>query len=122
MVRIEEGIRTRVRMRGPGKIRINKPRLTLVLTRERLLYTRWRRNVDVRLDDPKWERVSLGVDEEGRLHLVVPRGVSGGIHMRWELDVRLWVVDVAAWVGAFNVVESSGSSATWYGHPDQTDQ
>lgn len=65
VVRIEEGVRTRGVMRGPGKIRINRPRLTLVLTWERLLYTRWRRSVDVRLDDPNWGRVELSVDEEG---------------------------------------------------------
>lgn len=96
VVRIEEGVRTRVTMRGPGKIRINKPRLTLVLTRKRLLlYTRWRRSIDVRFNDPEWGRVELAVDEEGRLHLVMTRGVGGEVEMGWGMDVRLWVEDAA---------------------------
>lgn len=103
VVRIEEGVRTRVTMRGPGKIRINKPRLTLVLTRERLLlYTRWRRSVDVRFDDPDWGRVTLAVDEEGRLRLIVPRGVGGGVHVGFEMDVRLSVDNAKRWVRDVN--------------------
>jgi len=99
VVRIEEGSRARVTQRAPGKIRINKPKLTLVLTRERLLlYTRWRRSVDVRFDDPTWGRVTLAVDEKGRLHLTVPRGVGGGVHTHFEMDVRLKVDDATAWV------------------------
>ncbi len=73
-------------------------RLTLVLTRERLLLsTRWRRSVDVRRDDPAWPRVETSVHEDGHLHLLVPRGVGGGGQVRFEMDVRLLVADTAGW-------------------------
>ena len=99
VIRIEEGVRARTMMRGPGKRRLNRPRLTLVLTRERLvLYTRWRRSVDVRLDDPAWPTVQASIDDTSRLHLLVPRGAGGGVHRSFEMDVRLKVANATGWV------------------------
>ena len=67
--------------------------------------------MDVRLDDPDWPRFSLAVDEEGRLRLVVSRGDGGGVHMTWEMHVRLKVADAAGWMGSVEGAASKARSA-----------